>query len=90
MAKNIKVDSLELMFAVAQMKLAGAALDTTLDTWTSQGENSVALEAYAQQYVELERTMKLLEDLVQQDANDVAKASAAMFLSEMNLAQLWK
>lgn len=90
MAKDIKVDSLELMFAVAQMKLAGAALDTALDTWSSQGESSVALNAYAQQFLELERVMQLLQDLVDQDANDVSKASAAMFFSEMKLAQLWK
>jgi len=90
MAKDIKVNSLQIMNAAAQAKLAGFSLDTALDTWTSLGESSIALEAFAQQFVELERTIGLLQDMVYVDSTDVSKAAVEMFLSDMNLARLWK
>lgn len=90
MAKDIKLNSAQIMFTVMKARLAGAALDTALDTWTSLGESSVALEAYAQQFVELERAIGLFQDLVYQDMTDVSRANTQMFLSDLNLAQLWK
>lgn len=90
MAKDIKVNSLQIMHAAAQVQVAGLSLDTALDTWTSQGENSIALEAFARQFLELERTIGLLQDMVYKDSADVTKAAGEMFLSDLNLARLWK
>lgn len=90
MAKDIKVDSLQIMHAAIQARVAGLSLDTALDTWTSQGESSIALEAFAQQFLELERTIGLLQDMVYKDAEDVSKAAVEMFLSDMNLARRWQ
>ena len=78
------------MHAATQAQVAGFSLDTALDTWTPQGESSIALDAFAQQFVELERAIGLLQDMVYKDSSDVAKAATKMFLSDMNLAQLWK
>lgn len=90
MAKDIEVNSLQIMHAAIQAQVAGFSLDTALDTWTSQGESSIALEAFAQQFLELERTIGLLQDMIYKDSADVSKAAVEMFLSDMNLARRWQ
>lgn len=89
MAKLIKSDTTQLIYTVARAQLAGESLDTKLDCWTSQGEQSVALEAYAEQFVALERAMKQLQDLIAKDAADVTKAAVEMMVADLNLAKLW-
>jgi len=80
MAKDIKVDSMQIMFSAAQVQMAGVSLDTALDSWSSLGESSIALEAFAQQFVELERAIGLLQAMVFKDSADVTKAATQMYL----------
>lgn len=90
MAGEIRVNSAELVQAVTNSQTAIAGMNVSLEQWENQGEKSISLEAFAQQYVELEKTMQLYQKLLEQDIETIRKIGVEFFLSDYKLAQLWK
>ena len=90
MSKLIQMDSIEFISATYQARAAAYGIDGNLDTWTSQGEKSTALEAFAEQYVEMEKTMKLFKSLLQADLQTMNDIGEKFLLADLNLTALWK
>ena len=90
MAGLIQLDSVEYISATTLASVAADNLNVNLDTWSSLGESSIALEAFAQQYVEMEKTMKLFQTLLQQDVKSMADIGQELLLADLKLATLWK
>lgn len=89
MSKEISVDSLELVQATTNSQTAINNLNVSLDEWTNQGESSIALQAFSEQFVELEKAMQLYQKLLNQDVEAIKKIGIEFFLTDFKLAKLW-
>lgn len=90
MADNISLNSMELLSAVAGANAAAEAINTTLDEWSSQGEKSAALEAFAEKFYELERTMAIYQKLLNKDIKSVQDIASEFFIADHKLAKMWR
>lgn len=90
MAKNILLNSAELTGALLAANLASSAIDTKRDTWTPQEEESIALEAFAAQFVALEEVMALYQSLLNRDLEAARKVGMELITSDTVLSTLWK
>lgn len=90
MSDQIKLDPTTLLTTVADTQTAISGIDVNLDEWTSLGEKSSALEAFATQYVELESAMALFQQLLQKDMTSIAQIGDEFVREDYNLAKLWK
>lgn len=89
MSKEISVNSFELVQATINSQTAINNINVNLDEWANQGENSIALQAFSEQFVELEKTMQLYQKLLTQDVDSIKKIGVEFFLSDFKLAKLW-
>lgn len=90
MMKQISVNSLELMQATDYAQLAVNGINTALEEWSSQGEISESLEAFAEQFYELERTLNLYQKLLRQDLSTIKNIGMEFFLTDYKLTKLWR
>ena len=79
MSKEISVDSLELVQATTNSQTAINNLNVSLDEWTNQGESSIALQTFSEQFVELEKAMQLYQKLLNQDVEAIKKIGIEFF-----------
>ena len=89
MSKEISVNSMELVQATTDSQTAINNINVNLDQWANQGENSIALQAFSEQFVELEKVMQLYQKLLNQDVDSIKKIGVEFFLSDFKLAKLW-
>lgn len=89
MDKPIQMDSVEYASATAMIQTSADGLSVDLESWSSQGEISSALEAFAQQYLELEKAMKLFQTLLNQDVNTLNAIGRKFLEVDMNVAKQW-
>lgn len=89
MSKEISVNSLELVQATTNSQTAINNINVNLDEWSNQGESSIALQAFSEQFVELEKVMQLYQKLLDQDVDSIKKIGIEFFLSDFKLAKLW-
>jgi hypothetical protein len=71
MAKEISVNSMELVQATTNSQTAINNINVNLDEWSNQGESSIALQAFSKQFVELEKVMQLYQKLLDQDVDSI-------------------
>lgn len=90
MADNILINTAELTLRASSAQHAANMLDTKLDTWAPQGERSIALDAFAQQFVALEQVMALYQELLLQDLEATKTVAREFLVSDSNLSKLWK
>lgn len=89
MSKEISVNSFELVSATTNSQSAINGINVNLDEWTNQGEESISLEAFSEQFVELEKTMQLYQKLLSQDVESIRKIGVEFLLSDLRLKMLW-
>ena len=89
MSDKISVDSVELIKATSDSQTAIGGLNVAIEEWTSQGEKSIALEAFSQQFVELEKAMELYQKLLNQDVESIRKLGLEMFMTDFKISRLW-
>jgi len=89
MSKEISVNSIELVQATTNFQTAINNINVNLDEWANQGESSIALQAFFEQFVELEKVMQLYQKLLNQDVDSIKKIGIEFFLSDFKLAKLW-
>lgn len=89
MNEQIQMNSVEYMAATGMVQTSADGISVDLETWSSQGESSSALEAFAQQYLELEKTMKLFQTLLHQDVKTMNSIGLKFLVTDLNIAKLW-
>lgn len=89
MSNEISVDSTALVQAAINSQTAIDNLNVKIESWTNQGEGSVALEAFAEQFLELEKAMELYHKLLTQDMNSIKKIADEFLAADLNLASIW-
>ena len=87
---KIQVNATELLGSATQVQNVVDGIDVKLDTWTSQGEQSISLEAYAQQFYELEKAVQLFCTLLTKDMDSVNAIGREFFVTDNKLAKLWE
>lgn len=90
MADNILINTAELTLKATVAENAANSLDTKIDTWVRQGERSIALDAFAQQFEALEQVMGLYQELLLQDLEATKTVAKEFLLSDLSLSKLWK
>ena len=90
MAKNILVNSIHISSTVSQAKIAAGLIDTNKELWSSQGESSVALTAFADQFAALQDVISLYQELLQRDLDAASKVCSELIASDLNLSAIWK
>lgn len=89
MSKEISINSMELVQAATDSQVAINNINVSLNEWINQGENSIALQAFSEQFVELEKVMQLYQKLLNQDIDSIKKIGMEFFISDFKLAKLW-
>lgn len=89
MSKEISVNPMELLQATSASQNAIGSLSVDVLEWSNQGEESIALQAFSEQFVELEKTMQLYQKLLSQDVESINKIGVEFFLSDFKLTKLW-
>lgn len=89
MSNEISINSMDFITTVTKTNMTINNLNVKLEQWSNQGEKSESLQAFAEQFYELERTMELYKKLLVQDIDTIHKIGLEFFLSDFNLAKLW-
>lgn len=90
MSLNILVSKMATTGAINQAKVANGLIDTGKEHWEKQGESSVALEAFSQQFDELQRIISEYKTLLDGDLNAASQAVNEMFMADLHAGSLWR
>lgn len=90
MTQNILLNRLSVVNAIAQAKIANSLIDTSKENWTKQGENSVALEAFSEQFDELQKIIETYQTLLDRDLNAASEAANEIIASDLIISSLWR
>lgn len=90
MKNEIRVNSLELIQAADQAQLIVDAMDVSIEKWENQGEVSISLQAFSEQFYQMEKTMQRYQMLLNQDMKAIKEIARELFLSDFKLVELWR
>ena len=90
MARDFIFDTFEVQGAITQGRLAAGMINTNKDTWFSQGEVSAALEAFAKEYIALQKVIADYQALLNKDLDAMSKVQQEVILTDLKLTRLWK
>ncbi|HCW04838.1 MAG TPA: hypothetical protein DGK91_10145 [Clostridium sp.] len=82
----------ELMFLgnIGSMNAAGNAINSTIKSWTNQGEKSIALTAFAENFNMLQSIISDYKKLIQKDVANIRKVGAEIITMDIKLLKFWK
>lgn len=90
MARDFIFDTFEVQGAITQGRMAASMISTDKDTWTSQGEVSAALAAFAKEYSALQKVISDYQALLNKDLDAMSKVQQEVILTDLKLTSLWK
>lgn len=90
MSKNILLNSPQVASAINTAQIASRLIDTDREIWASQGENSLALNAFAYQYAVLQAVVAQYQELLKRDLQAARQVHNELILSDLNLGSFWK
>lgn len=87
--KTIGMNHIVFASAVLQAGNAAASLDSAQDEWVSMGEKSIALEAFADEFLQLEGILKTYGELVQKNVNTIRDVGLEMTNMDQKIQGVW-
>lgn len=86
----IGINELIFLQTTSKMAIAGNAIDSTITSWKSQGEKSMAFSQFVDDYNILQNIIKEYKKLVLKDISTINKVGTEIIKVDDRLFKLWR
>ena len=75
--------------AVVTARTAATRVDAALDTWSTMGEKSAVIDAYADEYLNLENILKNYREMTLDGVDSIGRIGMKIMEMDKRLSAIW-